>query len=419
MLVGGWSMSSPKVITFTSAPFEEARATNERQIAHYLALMMAIEGRLIERLRTLAVRGIMLGGPFSVDALQRDVLPLPVDANGAEALTRVHAAWLALKHEYGDAIDAAFLESEEEASSQVRAATRSAARELVQRFKQRHGQRIVARAAADDVILSEIEGLAKTSVADMSAVQSEIDDLIARTPPAQLAIALRTMRISYEEDALRIRAQIVRDRLDVERLDEHRRESLARIEMIAEQLSVLDDNLENRFRGELDTISSSADKLSADALDEKLASVQRKVADARRRSAMEGVVRKVLRRLGYEEVAVVQTLTAADIRSANARVTYYRDPKDPERFVELAFAQNDALSVEVVRAEAHVDSSQRGRDTIAQKRLCEAMTHVERVAREAFAVSIAHDAEPGVIAGFRGALRNVIASKTQVREMHA
>ena len=411
-------MSSPKVITFTAAPFEESRATNVRQIAHYLALMMAIEERLLGRLRTLAVRGVVIASPFSVDALQHDILPVPSDADGAEALRRVHAAWLALKHQYGDQIDAAFLESEEEASSQDRAATHDAARELVQRFKQRHGQRIVARSAADDVILAEIEGLAKTNVSDMSSLQSEIDDLVARTPAAQLAIALRTMRISYEEDARRARAQIVRERLDVERLEEHRRESLARIEMIGEQLSVLDDSLENGFRAELDSISRLAGNLPAQALDEKLANVQRTVEDARRRAAMEGVVRKVLRRLGYEEVAVLQTLTPEDVRS-DARVIYYRDPKDPERFVELAFAEDDALSVEVVRAEAQVDSSQRGRDTLAQKRLCEAMTHVERVASEAFAIAIAHETEPGVVAGFRGALRNVVASKTQVREMRA
>ena len=76
-------MSSPKVLTFSNAPHAEARSSNEREIAYYLALVSGVEARLRARLATLTVRGISLGLDFSTEALRCEVLPLPSGADGS------------------------------------------------------------------------------------------------------------------------------------------------------------------------------------------------------------------------------------------------------------------------------------------------------------------------------------------------
>ena len=399
-------MSSPKVLTFVSMPFEQGRANNERLISFYLSQAQAVEERLLARLRTLGAHGIKLPAlPITVADLRSQLLPLHADDNGSDALRRIHSHWLQLKHNIGEPIDQAFVAWEEKESAENRAVVESAAKELVQQFREQRANKIVIPSPADAIIEAELTALACAGGEDVPALSDRVRKLMTTTPHAHLALALRSLRLSEEQQSALARSRRVRERLEREQTEERVRDVSAHVDMFVEQLSILDESAETRVRLDLESLRSAAATLSANTVDERLANVQRTIEIERKRTAMEAVVRKTLRRLGYENVEVMQTLTPSIVRSQAASVAYFRDPQDVDRFIEVAFAGDDALSVEIVRADANIDASQRSRDQLAQKRLCDAMVHVERTASEAFAITVVHDEKPGVAAGVRPRLK--------------
>ena len=164
-------MSSPQILTFSSAPLEQARAGNREECLHYLAQARAVRRRLAERTQQLTGLGVEVAMPAHVspeEAEQAMWSKFGPDDDGAEAVRAIHQYYQALKHPWTERVEQA-----EQALAEKSRREQEEAAELV-RLRQIEAQ-LVHNAAADAAHATAAHNAARLQVAaaDVTAALAE------------------------------------------------------------------------------------------------------------------------------------------------------------------------------------------------------------------------------------------------------
>jgi hypothetical protein len=366
----------------------------------YLGILRETCDRVNERLRRLKERGQPVPDfPFDYDQIAAKVRGLLQVGGGGEGRVFAHAVVQKAKHPLAEIIDRQYLawEAKEEALS--RESARRAAEQLVQAFRAYDVKRVVANSppALQAEIDKQLVAIAVcTPDEDPGVLAEQVSRALASAVPALILAVLKAHRLTLEERLLTQRTARVTARLAAEHNAAYQSEVAAQLTLAREELGFLEDERQAPFASELEQLHAEAAQLNQDRFYTRFEDIRRRIGAERQRSAMISLVQTVLQRHGYQEMDVMETVTPSDIRKRRARTLYFRDGEDGDRYVELAFADRDAFSMEVVRADDSGDSSDVARDHDAQVRLCDVLAQVRENAGEAFALTALREDPVGV-----------------------
>jgi hypothetical protein len=403
-------MSGPKVLTWEPAEnIEEAREANSRDAALYLAILRETCDRVRERLRRLKERGQPVPDfPFDYGEIAANVNRLLQVAGGSSGLKLAHEMVQKAKHPLAEIIDRQYLAWEAKEEELSRDSTRRAAEHLVQSFRAYDVKRVVANTppALQAEIDRELVAIATCALHDdPAALVEQVQRTLASTVPAQILAALRAHRLTLEERALTRRTERVTERLLAEQRAAFQTEVEAQITLARSELTILEQDRERAFVDELERLRAETPQLSQQRFYAHFEEIRRRITAERQRHAMISLVQTVLQRHGYQEIDAMETITPEQIRNRRARTLYFRDGEDANRFVELAFAEKDAFSLEVVRADDTGDSSDEARDRGAQVRLCDVLAQIKQNAGETYQLKALREDPVGTPISTRRSLR--------------
>jgi hypothetical protein len=414
-------MSGPKVLTWeTAESVEAAREANTREAGLYLTILHETCARVHERLRSLKERGQHVPDfPFAYDEIAAKVHRLLQVDGGSQGLALAHEMVQRAKHPLAETIDRQYLAWEAKETALSAESTRRAAAQLVQAFRSYDIKRVVVDSppAIRSRVDEELAAIAACSPdVDPLALAEQGSRTLESATPAQVLAALRAHRLTLEERALTRRTASVTERLVAEQRAAFQAEVEAQITLAKSELALLESDQEAAFVDELEYLRGDAAHLDHDRFYARFEGVRRRITAQRRRYQMISLVQVVLQRHGYEEIQAMETLTPEDIRTSGARTMYFRDGQDGDRFVELAFAERDAFSLEVVRADEAGDSSDAARDRDAQVRLCDALAQIRNDAAENVEFTVLREDPVGAPVSNRRGLHRQLARSATVRK---
>jgi hypothetical protein len=402
-------MSSPTVLTWESEErIQQARASNSREAALHLAVLRDMCDRVNDRRRRLKARGESVAEfPFEYDEIAARVNRLLRVDRGFEGLELARAAVRNARYPQAELIDRQFFASEAKEEARSRESTRRAAEQLVQSFRAYDVRRVVASSppAMQTEIERELAAIAACAPNDdLPALAEQVRRTLTAMAPVQVLAALRAHRLTLEERALTKRTNDVTARLIEEQRATFRTEVDALLALARSELTMVEQERERAFADELERLGADALQLGPERFHERFEDVRRRITAERDRVAMIALVQTVLERHGYEHFEPMETITPEHIRG-RVRTMYFSDGQDGERFVELAFADEAMLAIEVVRGPEAGDSSDAERDLLAQRRLCDAVMQIEKNADETVQLTVVHHGPVGRAVSARAAVR--------------
>lgn len=410
-------MSSPQVLTFSEAPLEQARAGNREECLHYLEQAQQVWRQLGARTQALAARGVSIATPPhpSLEQAELEMWARFGEAtDGAEALRYIHHYYQSLKHPWTEQLDAADRDFAEKSRQEIEEAAEHTRLREIEQHLALNSASDTARAAAEadaarlqvtaESLTTSLAGAKSgTSAAALKAGQWIAELGTEEKIRARVSAIVATARTDGEHAHLRAQIEgilrgdpalavahlehlrLVRNR----ELEEERRRAVE-AELRARQAADLREALAASLAGcepllaslparesaarraELEAALSLCDQGDTARAENAFEQARRALtAAAARRPAVVALVRE-LRRLGYEEVTPMETITAADVNAHGVSTIQLGLPADPERLAEISFtADASTVAVQAVRTTPTTGTAeQRAADVAAQTALC-------------------------------------------------
>ena len=215
---------------------------------------------------------------------------------------------------------------------------------------------------------------------------------MALSPPQERLMALEAYRIAieqqdksrFEREALRVyqskRTEVMRQHLEVE---------LARCEGVLEQL---ESPATIQLTAELSAIREDLGSADVGKVEARLERLDESIRKQRDNQGLLHATIQALRRQGYEQVQVMETVTPQDVQAV-----FLMDPNDDQRFTLLEVDETSGVVAAAVVARQHSQSNshERNLDTAAQKRLCKAMDAAQEALSKRFACELVDRVEAG------------------------
>ena len=435
-------MSSPQVLTFHTAPLEQARAGNHEECLHFLAQARSAWQRLLERTKRLDAMGLpveMPARPSLEEAEQAMWSRFGPDDDGSEAVRSIHTYYQALKHPWTERVEAAERELAEksrrereeaadlarlreiegqlvhnaEAGAARESAAKNAARlqvtssDLTAKLADRSGpSSAVAKAGEWIAELGTEEKMQRAIAAIVATAVTDEEQTQLRERIESICKADSVVAVAHLEHLRRVR----------NREREERRRQAVEAEMREHQRADLRELLEASLAGCEPMLNSLPSRESAThraALQAALAlceagettraenafedARQQLKASAARRPAVIAMVRELLA-MGYQELTPMETITASDINARGVSTIQLGLPADGERLVELSFTQDaSTVAVQTVRTAPTTGTAEQcAADLAAQTALCSDIEKVRAAAAiQIFKPQVIKREEPG------------------------
>jgi hypothetical protein len=387
-------MSSPAVITWVSTTPEIALRSNTADCEELLARCHETWQQLHKRAQALAVRGRNVSPPTlepieSVEQRMRSLLTL---TTSPQALALIHGYYQAIKHPWIDRMDEAEEDLAHEAAERgerlqiaadtgisegaVRAARERALGSMAaplstkQRQVQTAGNALAGNTVETDPeaftrLAAELRilGVGNNRSELVEAQVAALENLPKKIALVRLQNAIVTEGVITHQrmsDAAAVRA-------DIRRREQVREEIQIGAKSAERLLRDLPAMLAEQYRARLAEILASVEDNAPDVVLNEFELVRRAIVEASAAGESAHTLIATLEKLGYKQVAAMETIKAEDFQGVDLRI-----PGCDDRVVEVRWdGKKGALATEVVRANATTGSpAQQSADTAAQKKFC-------------------------------------------------
>jgi hypothetical protein len=418
-------MSSPTVLTFVSAPAEEARRNCEAAVETYLSLGEAILNAAEPKRKRLRELGISVAEPPQ-SASEARAKVAKLGRHTVQAVKHAHAFWQSLKHPWADVVDELTAKGEAEHLITLErerlinsARLQEIAAELQLSFAEREPVITLKNAAPIDTGAQVASRVARVielaSLADPHKSAEEIASTIKSTLSGishaqERLVVIEGLRIRFESEVANRRRALALESVTQAAAERARSAATIQLAALERELQPLGDDEDDRLR---ERIENLRERIAVDTtgVDDEIEAIRKEISTERARKSVYELVAKTLRRQGYDEVEdePVQSLDAAAIRRR-----YFKVPGDADRIIEFAYGDQDALSVEMVRIREQRESDVQA-DREAQQSICRAMKTVRDAMEDSWRAVVVHEGAVGQKVSVRTDLVQVADRKTKPR----